>query len=145
MLMAYRPNAELALVEAEELPESEAQLWRRVLTGIRDCELRFEVASELSPEAGSIGGDMTAMCVPRELALVGFEGFPAKSLRVLRCALGVILELGELAFTASKFGVYPRYHAVGDEGDSPTLMSEGASKNIGFGLCMLPSDPRRRR
>jgi hypothetical protein len=41
--------------------------------------------------------------------------------------------------------VYPRYHAVGDDGDSPTLKSENVSVNIGCGLCMLPSEPRLRR
>jgi hypothetical protein len=46
---------------------------------------------------------------------------------------------------ASNDGVYPRYQAVGDDGDIPEFNSEKVSVNIGFGLCMLPSEPRLRR
>ena len=78
--------AELALVDAEEFPEFEASLWRRVLTGIREPDPRFDVLPELPPDASSGGGDIVAMCVPSILACAGLSGRPARSLRVLRCA-----------------------------------------------------------
>ena len=68
---------------------------------------------------------------------------PAKSLRVLRCILGGRLGITFSILISSSVGVTPRYHAEGDDGD--TLRGRRSSGNMGFGLCMLPSEPRRRR
>ena len=66
----YRPRAELAL-DDDECPESEAALSRRVLMGIRDCELRVGVAPEVPPDRASDGGVTVTICGLRELALGG--------------------------------------------------------------------------
>ena len=67
------------------------------------------------------------------------------SLLALRCG-GRVAEPGVviLPYTASIEGVYPRYHAVGDDGEMPEFRSTLPSRNIAFGLCILPSEPRLR-
>lgn len=68
--------------------------------------------------------------------------FPPKSLRDRRWKRWE----GEEVFTFSRDGVYPRYQAVGEDGDRPVggcLIA--SSTNMGFGACMLPSEPLRVR
>lgn len=48
-------------------------------------------------------------------------------------------------WTASKEVVCPRYHAVGVSGDGPEIADSELSTNAGFGLVMLPTEPRRLR
>jgi hypothetical protein len=109
---------------------------------MRDCEFRFDVLPGVPPVGASGGGDIVVMCVLSKLVLVG-RFMLAISLWVLRWADGRVA--GLLGLIASNDGVYPRYHAVGDDGDIPEFSSEKVSVNIGFGLCMLPSEPRLRR
>ena len=65
------------------------------------------------------------------------------SLRDRRCMPKGRAGTGLLRSIPSREGVTPMYQAVGDEGE--TLTVRGSSWNIGFGWCMLPSDPRLRR
>lgn len=46
--------------------------------------------------------------------------------------------------TASRDGVYPKYQAVGDEGDIPLPFSRLLSRVFVYGRYMLPSEPLRR-
>lgn len=68
---------------------------------------------------------------------------PAKSLRVLRCSFGGRFGIIFSILISSNVGVTPRYHADGEDGDTRRVCI--SSGNIGLGLCMLPSEPRRRR
>jgi hypothetical protein len=70
--------AELARVDGEEFPESEAWLGRRDGTGMRDLECGL---SGLTAHGGA-RDDATAMCVLKEL--VGFGVFQETSLLDLR-------------------------------------------------------------
>lgn len=132
------PSAELLRVEGVELPESEVVLSRRVLIGIRDCEFRFDVLVE----AGEEGGEKFA---PYILDVGGNDGTPSKSLRVRRCMF--VGRSGRIfsALISSNVGAAPRYHAVGEEDDTPGLCRSRSAGNIGLGLCILPSEPLRRR
>lgn len=47
-------------------------------------------------------------------------------------------------FIPSNDGVTPRYQAVGEDGETLEGGLPRSSANIGFGVCMLPSDPRLR-
>ena len=82
------PMAEFVLVDRAELPESDVALIRRVLTGIRDCELRLGPAERCVGEVISAAGDIVDACIPKVLAVDGFAELPEKSLRVLRCIPG---------------------------------------------------------
>lgn len=73
----------------------------------------------------------------------GRGGTPVKSLLVRRCIDGGRLGMVFSILISSSVGVTPRYHAVGDDGE--TLREWRSAGNIGFGLCMLPSEPRRLR
>lgn len=139
LVFGARPKADSARDDGTEFPESEVALIRRVLTGIRDCEFRLEPGADDLALCTSRGGEAMAMCTPSALAVMGLDVFPLKSLLVLRCMPG------RSTLTRSRDGVYPRYHAVGDEGDMPNSPSIRLWENMGFGLCMLPSDPLRRR
>jgi len=145
-LICDLPNAEPARVDCVEFPESDAVLSRRaVLIGMRDRELRLEVVVELEEDGGSRDGDRLT---PYILDVGGFEGAPEKSLLVLRCRLegrsGIFFSI----LISSSVGVRPRYHAEGDEGDEGEISGIDCPRscgNIGLGVCMLPSDPLRRR
>ena len=131
-----RPISELARVGGVELPESEVILMRRVLSGIRDCELRFEVAVEVVGEGTSCG---MLNCMPVTFEVAGLEYMPEKSLLDLLC-IPLRGGAGLSKSTPSRDGAAPRYQAVGDGGD---IWCECSSGNIGFGFRMLPSDPLR--
>lgn len=115
---------------------------RRVLTGMRDCEFRLDVGGDFFGVCDSGAGEIVDTCIPKALEVAGFEVVPLKSLCALRCRpMG--LEAGARSVcTASNDGATPKYHAVGDEGDIP---ESGSLGNIGFGLCILPSEPLRLR
>ena len=70
-------------------------------------------------------------------------GTVVKSLLVLRCIWGRRAGIVFSMRICSRVGVTPRYHAEGDGDES--LLEECSSGNIGFGLCILPSEPRLRR
>ena len=139
-----RPSAEFARVDWAELPESEVVLNRRVDIGIRDCEFRLEVLVELGEDGGS-----RSRCgerfVPNILEAGGREGAPEKSLLVLRCMLEGRSGMFPSFLISSSVGVTPRYHADGEEGVIPAPCPSCSQGNIGLGLCMLPSEPLRRR
>ena len=107
------PSAELARADCVELPESDVALIRRVLMGMRDWELRFEVLAELDVEGGSRGGERL---VPYILNVGGPEGAPVKSLLVRRCIFGGNSGIAFSVLISSKVGVAPKYQAEGDEG-----------------------------
>jgi hypothetical protein len=82
----YWPTVEGGLDE-EEFPESEATLARRVLTGIRDWEFRFEGGFDGGLEGGGINGDgaswvgdIMVIDFPAALARVPCVWVPEKSL-----------------------------------------------------------------
>lgn len=97
---------------------------------------------ELEEDCGSRDGDKL---VPYIFDVGGFDGAPEKSLLVLRCRFdgrsGIFLSI----LISSSVGVIPKYHAEGDEGEISGIGRPRSCGNIGFGLCMLPSDPLRRR
>ena len=97
---------------------------------------------ELEEEGGSRsrGGERL---VPRVLDVGGLEaGAPVKSLLVRRCMFAG--SSGMLpVLISSNVGVAPKYHAEGEDGDLDSRVR--SSGNIGFGLCILPSEPLRRR
>lgn len=110
--------------------------------GIRDWELRFALGG-VTAWKESCGGDMIVTCVASALDGWGLPKASGISLRDLRCVCelegrGVAL----FRFIPSNEGVTPKYQAVGDDGEGPWSELAGLSVNIGFGLCMLPSDPR---
>jgi len=137
--------AESALEDGIEFPESEVALMGRALTGIRDCEFRWDTGGDILAARISGVGETVDTCIPRALAVTGFEVFPSKSLFALRCIPSGREVVGRSVLTPSKDGVRPIYHAVGDEGDIPESSSFRSLGNIGFGLCMLPSEPLRLR
>lgn len=113
---------------------------RRDARGMRDLECE---PSGLIADAG-FRGDATAMCVLKELATAGFampEIPQDVSLLERRWARP---RACEPVFTASRDGVYPKYHAVGEEGDTTGPRSARRSMKKGFGLGTLLSEPRRR-
>ena len=76
LLIEVRPNAEFALEDRTEFPESEVALIRRLLTGIRDCEFRWDPDGVLLAAGASRSGETVATCIPSALAVAGFEVFP---------------------------------------------------------------------
>ena len=136
--------AEVVLADRTELPESDVPLVRRVRTGIRDCELRLECPERSFGGVTSGGGDVVVTCVPKALALDGFAEIPEKSLLVLLCIPRAWADVVLFVCIPSSEGVTPKYQAVGDDGDTLKAMGLLSSGNMGFGLCMLPSEPRRR-
>lgn len=136
--------AEVVLADRTELPESDVPLVRRVRTGMRDCEWRLECPEKSFGGVPSAGGDVVITCVPKALALDGFAEIPAKSLLVLLCIPMAWDDAGLFVCIPSSEGVTPEYQAVGDDGDTLKAMGLLSSGNMGFGLCMLPSEPRRR-
>lgn len=146
-------SAELVRVDGLELPESEVVLKRRELIGMRDCESRrcgrlfTGVVGRMgledwSGEDGASYDEGSGMGIGVD-DTGGRGNKPAKSLRVLRCILGGRFGIIFSILISSRVGVKPRYHADGDDGD--TRRGWISSGNMGFGLCMLPSEPRRRR
>lgn len=139
----FRPSAELFLVEGDELPESELRLRRRELTGIRDCESRLYVRVDVGDNGRGRGWTMVEGGIVNLVGEGGPRGAPVKSLLVRRCIDGGRSGSVFSVLISSNVGVTPRYHAEGDDGE--TLRVLRSLENIGFGLCMLPSEPRRRR
>lgn len=131
--------------DSPELSESDVPLVRRVRTGIRECELLLRSAETCVDGITSGGGDVVDTCVPKALALDGFTELPEKSLLVLRRIPGAWAGMDLSILILSSEGVTPKYKAVGDDGDILKAMGLLSSGNMGFGLCMLPSEPRRRR
>lgn len=135
--------AELFLVEGVELPESEFILSRRELTGIRDCESRLNARVDVGDDGVGWGGARLETGIVDVSGEGSRGGAPVKSLLVRRCMDGGRLGTVFSILISSSVGVTPRYHAVGDDGE---IFREWRSTgNIGFGLCMLPSEPRRLR
>jgi hypothetical protein len=105
-------------------------------TGMRDLE--FGLSGGLSPAFARCKGARTAISGSQGSARSSREGFLSRSLRTLRC-----FPLRTPPWTASKEVVCPRYHAVGVNGDFAEYSAW--SMKAGFGLGILPSDPRRRK
>jgi hypothetical protein len=149
----WRSSAELVRVEGVEFPESELTLNRRATMGMRDCASRryeWTVVGESgatgpcgSGGADPAGGDDGSAAGFRIDGEGGRGRTPAKSLCVRRCIWGGRLGMTFSVLISSRVGVTPRYQAEGDDGE--TRRGGASSGNIGLGLCMLPSDPRRRR
>lgn len=140
----FRPMAELARVDGVELPESEFRLGRRELTGMRDCESRLYVRIDAGDEESSGGGgERWESSLAEGLGDDSRGGSPVKSLLVRRCIDGGRLGTVFSVLISSNVGVTPRYQADGDDGE--ILRGIRSTGNIGFGLCMLPSEPRLRR
>ena len=114
--------------------EGEFKRWDEI--GMRD----FGVCGLLSGHAWELAckGAGTAMWESGGFAPTSTDQFPGISLFVLRCVF-----VFDPVLTDSKNGVRPRYHAVGVNGVTPADGSKG-SRKAGFGLGMIPSEPRRR-
>ena len=69
---------------------------------------------------------------------------PVKSLFARRCPLCRSPSL-RFKLTLSREGVFPRYQAVGEDGDIGVGRCDDSFGNMGLGLCIGdPSDPLRR-
>ena len=94
--------------------------------------------------SGDGGFVLCELVVAAELVGVP-EGIPVKSLLVrlwITCgSSGRALS----CLISSRVGACPRYQADGDDGGGLCANLLRSSGNIGFGLCMLPSEPLRRR
>ncbi len=112
-------------------------LSRRVMIGIRDWEFRLDSCAEV----GDDGGDRFD---PYILDAGGRLGMPWKSLLVRLCTSNGGSGMSFSALISSSVGAAPWYQAVGEDGDASPIWPQRSSGNIGFGLCMLPSDPLRR-
>lgn len=97
---------------------------------------------ELEEDGGSRDGDRL---VPYILEVGGLEGAPEKSLLVLRCRFAERSGIFFSVLISSSVGVMPTYHAEGDEGEISGIGRPRSCGNIGFGPCILPSDPLRWR
>ena len=75
----------------------------------------------------------------------GLDGAPEKSLLVLRCKFDGNSGICFSVLISSNVGVAPRYQAAGEDGVASSMGLPCSGGNIGFGLCMLPSEPLRRR
>ena len=68
-------------------------------------------------------------------------GIPLKSLFALRWAVWWFT-FPLFRLTLSREGAFPRYQAVGDDGDIGVASCDASFGNMGFGLCIgEPSDP----
>jgi hypothetical protein len=71
-------------------------------------------------------------------------GIPLKSLFALRCA-SCRLACPLFRLILSREGAFPRYQAVGEDGDMGVARCDDSFGNMGFGLCIgEPSEPLRR-
>lgn len=70
---------------------------------------------------------------------------PLISLVARLCAL-CLFTSRRFKLILSSDGAFPRYQAVGDDGDMGVANCDASRGNIGLGLCIgEPSEPRRRR
>lgn len=135
-------KAELVRVEGGELAESEFWLRRRELIGMRDCESRLYVLREVG-DRGRLWRARLGTGAGGGVGEGGLGDIPVKSLLVRLCIFGGRWGIDRSILMSSNVELTPKYHAEGDGGD--LLRRVRSSGNIGFGLCMLPSEPRRRR
>ena len=135
------------MLDEVDCPESEVALIRRpALIGIRDWEIRLAVVGDCIGESCSCGGDMMVIVLPWELESgATVNELETISLLDLRCIPSGRAGTGLSRSMPSREGVTPIYQAVGDEGDTLLFKSLESSLNIGFGWCMLPSEPLLRR